>query len=60
VSIGVWTIPLMLKLFALADVKALLSGLEMMQDCMPVVIHPIVEDAPTAIAFGLAMMTIDG
>jgi hypothetical protein len=32
----------------------------MTQDCMPVVTHPTVDDAPTAIEFGLAMMTIDG
>jgi hypothetical protein len=60
VSTGVCTTPLILKLFALADVNASLSGLEMTHDCIPVVIQPMVDEAPDAIALGFATITIDG
>ena len=57
---GVRATPLILVLFAFADVKALLSGLEMTQDCIPLVTQPTVDVAPTAAEFGEETMTIDG
>ena len=53
-------IPLTLVLLALAAVNAGISGLDIVQARMPLVIHPTVASSPEVTTLGLAMRMIDG